>query len=103
MSEEELTAAEAEQHATANAHLASLHDALEGAGAPAVEEHIVSGAAAGAIVEAAAALECDAIVMATHGRGGLGRALLGSVADHVARHARCAVLLVRPVDAASTN
>ncbi|MBM4415987.1 MAG: hypothetical protein FJ035_07050 [Chloroflexi bacterium] len=36
------------------------------------------------------------MVIATHGRSGLGRALLGSVAEHVARHAKDAgVLLVR--------
>jgi nucleotide-binding universal stress UspA family protein len=103
LAEEDLAEADAEQRATANAHLASLHDALERAGMPAVEEHIVTGAATEAIVDAVAALECDALVMATHGRGGLGRTLLGSVADHVARHAPCAVLLVRPVDTASTD
>lgn len=36
------------------------------------------------------------IAMATHGRGGLRRALLGSVADKVIRRAPCPVLLVRP-------
>ena len=38
----------------------------------------------------------DLVVMATHGRGALGRALLGSVADHVVRTAEVPVLLVRP-------
>jgi nucleotide-binding universal stress UspA family protein len=38
----------------------------------------------------------DLVVMASHGRGGLSRAWLGSVADHVARHAEHPVLLVRP-------
>ena len=41
-------------------------------------------------------LGADLVVMATHGRGALGRALLGSVADHVVRTARVPVLLVRP-------
>jgi nucleotide-binding universal stress UspA family protein len=36
----------------------------------------------------------DLIVMSTHGRGGLGRALFGSVADQVLRHAPAPVLLV---------
>ena len=36
------------------------------------------------------------VVMATHGRGGLSRAWLGSVADRLVRHARPPVLLVRP-------
>ena len=40
---------------------------------------------------------CDVIVMATHGRTGLGRALRGSVADYVIGHMTDAVvLLVRP-------
>lgn len=37
----------------------------------------------------------DLIVMGTHGRGGVERALLGSVADRVIRLARCPVLSVR--------
>lgn len=38
----------------------------------------------------------DAVAMATHGRSGLGRALLGSVADKVIRGARGPVLALRP-------
>ncbi len=37
----------------------------------------------------------DLIVMGTHGRGGLGRLLLGSVADRVIRAADCPVMTVR--------
>jgi len=40
----------------------------------------------------------DLIVMGTHGRTGLGRALLGSVAEKTVRHAPCAVLVVRRND-----
>lgn len=36
------------------------------------------------------------VVMATHGRGGLSRAWLGSVADRLVRHVQVPVLLVRP-------
>ncbi|MFN0055719.1 MAG: universal stress protein [Planctomycetales bacterium] len=39
--------------------------------------------------------ECDLIVIGTHGRTGLKHLLLGSVAEHVMRHARCPVLTVR--------
>ena len=39
--------------------------------------------------------ECDLIVMGTHGRTGLSHLFLGSVAEHVVRHARCPVLTVR--------
>jgi nucleotide-binding universal stress UspA family protein len=36
----------------------------------------------------------DLIVMASHGRSGIRRALLGSVAEYVLRHAKCPVLIV---------
>ena len=38
----------------------------------------------------------DLVVMATHGRGGVRRAWLGSVADHLIHHLEIPVLLVRP-------
>ena len=38
----------------------------------------------------------DACVIGTHGRTGLARVLLGSVAEKVVRHAPCSVLVVRP-------
>ena len=47
------------------------------------------------ILEAARALGADLLVMSTHGRSGLSRALLGSVAEAVTRHAPVPVLLVR--------
>lgn len=37
----------------------------------------------------------DMIVLGTHGRSGLGHLLMGSVAEHVARHAECPVTTVR--------
>ena len=39
--------------------------------------------------------KCDLIVMGTHGRTGLKHLFLGSVAEHVMRHARCPVVTVR--------
>jgi nucleotide-binding universal stress UspA family protein len=50
------------------------------------------------ILDTASAQAVDCIVMGTHGRGGLARWTLGSVADKVARHAPCPVLLVRQND-----
>jgi nucleotide-binding universal stress UspA family protein len=47
------------------------------------------------IVERAEALGVSLILMTTHGRSGLGRAIFGSTADSVLRHAHCPVLLVR--------
>ncbi|GGK94700.1 universal stress protein [Deinococcus radiotolerans] len=48
-----------------------------------------------AILDTVEALKPDLVVMGTHGRSGLGRALLGSVAEGVAHHAAAPVLLVR--------
>jgi nucleotide-binding universal stress UspA family protein len=47
------------------------------------------------IVDAATNERADLVVIGTHGRGGLDRALLGSVADRVIRLAPCPVLSVR--------
>lgn len=46
-------------------------------------------------VNAAKEWPADLIVIGSHGRGGVKRALLGSVAEGVMRHAPCPVLVVR--------
>ena len=38
--------------------------------------------------------DADLIVISTHGRTGLGHILIGSVAEHVVRHAHCPVLVI---------
>lgn len=48
------------------------------------------------ILESATAEQADMIVMATHGRTGLGHLVLGSVAERVVRLAPCPVLTIRP-------
>jgi nucleotide-binding universal stress UspA family protein len=48
-----------------------------------------------AILEVAAEVEADLIVMGTHGHTGLTHLLIGSVAEHVVRHSRIPVLTVR--------
>jgi nucleotide-binding universal stress UspA family protein len=54
------------------------------------------GSATGGILHGAKLEEADLLVMATHGRGGLRRLLLGSVAEHVTRSSPIPVLLFRP-------
>ena len=46
------------------------------------------------ILDAARADGAELIVMGTHGRTGIGRLLVGSVAEHVLRHADCPVVTV---------
>ncbi len=65
-----------------------------------VEYLIWTGDPGDSIVEAAGAERADMIVVGSHGRSGLGRALLGSVSDYVVRHAPCPVMIVKPGPAA---
>ncbi len=53
------------------------------------------GKPADEIVHSARQWPADLIVIGSHGRGGLGRVLLGSVAEGVMRHAPCPILVVR--------
>jgi nucleotide-binding universal stress UspA family protein len=61
-----------------------------------VETHVLGGEAGPAIVALANDCGADLIVMETHGRSGLNRMLMGSVAEHVLRHAHCPVLTMKP-------
>ncbi len=54
-----------------------------------------------ALAQYAREMAIDLVVMATHGRGGIRRAWLGSVADHLIRHLEVPVLLVRPTEGAA--
>ena len=82
--------------------LAELRDYLVGLGGQlpagtasrAVAE--IDDDAAGAIMRVAEREGVDTIVMATHGRTGMARAILGSVAERVVRSGVAPVLLVRP-------
>ena len=57
---------------------------------------VVHGEAASEIVRVAEERKVDLIVIASHGRTGLGRILFGSTAESVVRHAPCPVLVVKP-------
>ncbi len=61
-----------------------------------VQFQLVDGLVGEAVCDEAGRIGADLIIMATHGRGALGRLWLGSVADHVVRHSNRPVLLVHP-------
>jgi nucleotide-binding universal stress UspA family protein len=84
---------EAEREQT-NAYLETLTNRLRGHGLN-VEHEQAEGSAGDAIVQRATTLGADLIAMTTHGRGGLGRLVFGSVADEVLGKAGCPILLVR--------
>lgn len=50
------------------------------------------------VVDVAERYDCDTIVVGRSNRSSLDRFLLGSVSDHVAKHARCTVILVTEGD-----
>jgi nucleotide-binding universal stress UspA family protein len=76
--------------------LTSWRQDAEAQGAPRVEIVVLLGSAWDEIVRLARTSAADLIVVGTHGRTGLERALIGSVAERVVRHAHCNVLVVRP-------
>jgi nucleotide-binding universal stress UspA family protein len=64
-----------------------------------VESQVRRGNPADEIVAAARETGADLIAMSTHGRGGLGRLVFGSVAQAVLRHVDTPVLLMRATEA----
>ena len=87
------------QRAAAAQHLAAAEAALKKAGFANVVTQIVEGEPGPTLVDMALAETCEVVVMATHGRSGLRRAMLGSVADHVIRHLTgIPLLLVHPAE-----
>jgi nucleotide-binding universal stress UspA family protein len=75
-------------------HLAALVTKAKKAGVRA-SALLLEGVVADRIVRAAKGHRADLIVIGTHGRTGLARFMLGSVADRVVSHAGCPVLTVR--------
>jgi nucleotide-binding universal stress UspA family protein len=73
------------------------------AGGLTVETRVRVGAPTAGIVDAALDAAADLIAMATHGRGGLARAFLGSVAEHVVAASPVPVLVLRPGGHAMTG
>lgn len=58
---------------------------------------VIHGKAADVILDYAKENGVDLIVMSTHGRSGVSRWVLGSVADRVVRHSIAAVLTITPM------
>jgi nucleotide-binding universal stress UspA family protein len=79
----------------AEEYLSAVVRRLADRGFKRVESHVWYGPAAAAIVEAATTQRADLIVMSTHGRSGLGRLILGSVAESVLRGTTIPILIVR--------
>lgn len=85
--------ARAEEIRGEHRELQALADDLRGRGL-AARALLIQGPTVGKILGEARKLEADVIVMGSHGRGALHRALLGSVSEGVVRAASCPVLVV---------
>jgi universal stress protein A len=86
---------DAEEFAEAKLELNALGEQMLLGPCRVVETTVRAGLAFFEITEAAKALGADLIVVGTHGYTGLKRALLGSTAEKVVRHAPCPVLVAR--------
>ena len=95
ISEGEFEELDQAQVTEANTVLQSTAEALGLAGAQTL---VLRGDAARALCDLATERKARAIVLGTRGRGGVKRALLGSVSDHVVRNAPCPVVITRPPD-----
>jgi nucleotide-binding universal stress UspA family protein len=93
------TEAQVEVVHEAEEYLASVADRLRREGVTRVETSVWYGKPGPAIVEAAQFGKVDMIVMSTHGRSGVGRLILGSVAESVLRGTHTPILLLRPEEA----
>jgi nucleotide-binding universal stress UspA family protein len=75
--------------------LAECEERAKRVGVNCTTVHVHDKAAADAIIETAKAKGCDLIVMSSHGRGGVGHILLGSVANKVLTYSTLPVLISR--------
>jgi nucleotide-binding universal stress UspA family protein len=80
----------------AEQYLAGARDQVRRASVADVDLSVWYGPPAHAIVEATKYRNVDLIVMSSHGRSGLGRLVLGSVAEKVLRSTAVPILLLRP-------
>jgi nucleotide-binding universal stress UspA family protein len=95
MSADELDALDEGRVTEGEAALEAATAALGRAGAEAL---VLRGDAGSALCDLARERDASAIVMGSRGRGGIKRALLGSVSDYVVRNAHCPVIITRPAE-----
>ncbi len=81
--------------AAANDVLAEIKSVCAQAGVPCTTDFVVSEFIADAVLKAASDKGCDLIAMASHGRTGIARMMLGSETQKVLAHAGIPVLVMR--------
>ena len=76
-------------------YLDNINRRIKLEGVAQTEERLIHGSAAFAITDFAKEMPHSLVAMTTHGRSGVGRWVMGSVADRVVRHSGGPVLVVR--------
>ena len=74
--------------------VSSAESSLQGGGLG-IEAKVLHGDPRVALVEAARNEHADLMVVGSHGRSGIAKLFMGSVANHVVTHAPCSVLVVK--------
>ena len=77
-------------------HLLAISPRMPPTGARSIRLHVRVGEPSAVIHQLAVDVNADLIVVGTHGRKGLARLALGSVAGHLVQVAHCPVLVARP-------
>lgn len=89
-----MQSAEEEMTAQAQDLAARVEQELRAAGL-ATEARVMKGDPRDALVDTARSMGADLVVVGSHGRSGLAKLVMGSVASHVVTHAPCSVLVVK--------
>ena len=89
-----MQSAEEEMTTQAQTLVASVEQELRDAGFS-VESRVMKGDPRDALIDTARGMHADLIVVGSHGRTGMAKLVLGSVATHVVTHAPCSVLVVK--------
>ena len=84
-----------EYHKVAQNLLTAQIQQIKDAGSEVEQAHLRMGKPDEEIIDLAEEIGAGLIVMGSRGRGGIRRALMGSVSDSVVRHAHCPILVVR--------
>jgi nucleotide-binding universal stress UspA family protein len=92
---------ELEEEKIAREYLKSLAEKLQAEKNLQVSYDSAIGSAGTTIIEYCEKQKIELVALATHGRSGPGRVILGSVADHVIRHSSLPIMLIHPIKAKS--
>lgn len=88
----------AEVVASARKHLDRIAGEARGEYRGRIVEHLAAGSAWKHVLQVALDIQADLLLVGTHGRTGVKRMVLGSVAEAVVRRASCPVIVVRAKD-----